>query len=207
MERARRIGLSLACLGGALLLHKGFCEWRTLEYAVADRAAHEALLLLTIRSVPHPDGNAERWDLEDAALRAYDRTWLACHHELHDEPRADEDRARCFAARSYSVIGTTAEAVALAECEIERHGRLQQPEALARCLLARGYPEHPVPRWAFERIGRRFEEPYLTRTALFAEDRLGTPGASRLVALALGVVLPFLLGALALHAVLRGARA
>ena len=204
MKPAQRIGLALACLGAAALLHKGFCEWRTLEYAATEEAAHEALLLVPVRTVRHASGNAERWDREDQALRAYDRAWLACHQELHGPPAPGGEQARCIAARSYRVIGATAEAVARAECEIERHGRLQEREALAACLRARGYPELHVPRWSFERIGRRFDGPYLTRSALFAEERLSRPGASRLAALGLGVIVPLLLAALAFGAALRG---
>jgi hypothetical protein len=194
-----RLARALGCLAAAALLHKTFCEWRTLEYAAGESAAHEALLLLPVRSVRHEAGNAERWDREEQALRAYDRAWLACHRELHGEPAAGSELARCLAARPYRVVGATAEAVAIAECEILRHGRVQQEAALAECLARRGHPEPHVPRWAFERIGLRFAEPYLTRSGLFAEDRLGRPAASRLAAGLFGVALPALLVALALR--------
>lgn len=206
VEPARHIGLSLAYLAAALLLHKGFCEWRTLEYAASEEAAHDALLLLPVRTLRHASGNAGRWDPQDQALRAYDADWLACYREVHGEPEPGSERASCLAARSYAVVGTTAEAVALGECELEQHGRVRNSEALAACLLKRGYTKHPVPRWSFERIGRRFDGAYVTRSALFAEAWLETPAANRRAGVALGVSLPLLLGALALRTLLhRGA--
>jgi hypothetical protein len=130
--RARRLALPALCAAAALGLHKGFCEWRTTEYAAGgDAASQEALLLLPVRTVRHASGNAERWDREEEALRAYDRAWLACHRELHGAPAPGSELARCLAARRYPVIGATAEAVALAECERERHGGVSEPAALA----------------------------------------------------------------------------
>jgi hypothetical protein len=204
---ARRIGLSLAYLAAALLLHKGFCEWRTLEYAASEEAAHDSLLLLPVRTLRHASGNAGRWDPQDQALRAYDAEWLACYREVHGEPEPGGERARCLAARSYAVVGTTAEAVALGECELERYGWLRNSEALAACLLRRGHRKHPVPRWAFERIGRRFDGPYVTRSGLFAEAWMEAPDADRLTGAVLGVGLPLLLGALALRTALHGRQA
>jgi len=206
VKPARRIGLSLAYLAAALLLHKGFCEWRTLEYAAGEEAAHDALLLLPVRTLRHASGNAARWDPQEQALRAYDAAWLTCYREVHGHAAPGGQLARCLAVRSYSAVGTTAEAVALGECERERYGRVRNSEALAACLLKAGYQSHPVPRWAFERIGRRFDGPYVTRSALFAEAWLEAPAANRRAAAGLGVGLPLLLGALALRTVLRGGR-
>lgn len=198
MRRTRGLGLPLACLAAALLLHKAFCEWRTVEYAIADSASHEALLLLPVRTL-RQRGNAKRWDEQERALRVYDAAWLDCHRALHGEPEPGGELATCIAARPYTRIGTTAEAVAIGECERELYGRVRQAAKLAICLEARGYQEVHVPRWASERIGRRFDEPYLTRTALFAEAWLGSAAADRWVAVLLGVLAPLAFVALALH--------
>lgn len=204
MTPARRFALALGCLAAAAGLHKGFCEWRTFEYAADERAEHEALLLIPLRSVSHPTGNSERWDREEQALREFDRAWLACHRELHGEPPPGGELARCLAARSYPVVGATAEAVALAECEIERYGEVQESAALAACLRGRGQPELHVPRWAFERIGLRFAGPYVTRSGVFAEPLFARPGASRLAAAGLGVLLPVLLAGIGLRIAFAG---
>jgi hypothetical protein len=79
---------------------------------------------------------------------------------------------------------------------------VRNSEALAACLLRRGHRRHPVPRWTFERIGRRFDGPYVTRSGLFAEAWMEAPDADRLTGAVLGVGLPLLLGALALRTAL-----
>lgn len=196
---------ALACLAAALLLHRGFTEWRTLEVPAADEARAAERLLLPIRTRRHPLGNAERWDREDRALRAYDAAWRACYREACGEPEPDGPLARCLAARPYRIGSTTAEAVALAECERALHGAIPDAAAIAACLRVQGYPEAPVPRWSFERIGHRYDGPYVTLTGVFAEARLADPRASRWLGAALGLAFPALLVALAIGALRRAA--
>lgn len=197
MPRRLRLPLALACLVLAALLHVAFCEWRTLEYAAADDAAVDERLLLSLRKELQP-GNAERWDREDRSLRIYDAAWLACYRDARGRPEPGDARARCLAARRYRVLGSTAEAVALAECEGELHGRVVAAEVIAACLRARGYAEAPLPRWSFERIGRRFDGPYVTQTGLFAEGRAADSRTSLWLAAGLGLGGPAIFVALGL---------
>jgi hypothetical protein len=199
-SRRARVLLALACVAAAAGLHKGCCEWRTLEYAASEEPIADARALLSVRKVRHAEGNAARWDEQDRVLRAYDEAWRDCYLEVNGAPEAGSPLDRCLEGRPYTRPTPTAQAVALGECELALHGSLRRAEGIRACLRRGGETDFHLPRWSFERIGVRFEGPYVTETALFAENWLGRAAWDRALGIAFGVALPALLvmGALAL---------
>jgi hypothetical protein len=199
MRRPVRFAAVLACLVAALVLHETFCEWRTLRVPAEQGDGAHARLLLRIREVAHPSGNAADWDRADAELRAYDRDWLACHREVRGDPEPDAPLAVCLSLRPYTIVGATAEAVARGECELELHGSLPDGAAIAACLAARGRRDSPIPRWGYERLGPRFTGPWLALTGLFAERDVANVVVPTEIAVAAGIALPAVLGAAAVR--------
>jgi hypothetical protein len=192
-SRRARLLVALACVAVAAGLHKSCCEWRTLEYAASEEPTADARALLSLKKVRHAEGNAARWDERDGVLRAYDRTWRDCYLAVNGAPEPGSPFDRCLEGRPYTRPTPTAQAVALGECEIALHGSVRRAHAIRTCLRREGQTEFHVPRWSFERIGVRFEGPYVTETALFAEDWLGRPAFDRALGIGFGVALPALL--------------
>ena len=79
------------------------------------------------------------------------------------------------------------------------HGALPRREAVAACLAARGRSEAPIPRWAYEQIGPRFEGPWLALTGLFAERDVANVVVPKEIAVAAGLALPAALCAVAVR--------
>ena len=206
MRRSVRLAAALACAATALVLHETFCEWRTLRVPAEQRAGAHARLHVEVRETEHATGNAEGWDRADGELRAYDRDWLACHREVRGDPAPESALAVCLSLRPYTIVGTTAEAVSRAECELELHGALPERGAIAACLAARGRSDAPLPRWGYERLGPRFTGPWLALTGLFAERDVANVVVPREIAITAGIVLPAVLCAAAAGLAL-GARA
>jgi hypothetical protein len=104
---------------------------------------------------------------------------------------------RCLESRRFPVETPTSGAVARVACEIEIHGSVRQRAAIERCLAEAGHEPTHLPCWTSERIGRRFDGPYTSLTALLAEPWPAVPGAARPLGIALGIATP---GALVLAA-------
>jgi hypothetical protein len=192
-----RIGRPALLLIAALLAHRSFCEWRTVEYDAAHAARFEGRVLWTVRRLDHPLGNAAAFDARKAELRVYHAAWLDCWEQ--EEGAGDS----CRAERASGADATT-RAVRVAECERRDALDVSRRPGFHRCLAARGHSDAPPPRWTRDDFGQRFPGSYWTLTALLAEDFGGTPATSRVAGSLLGVALPAALCLAAAASVRRG---
>jgi len=194
-SRALRLGFAAVV---AIVLHATFCEWRTRDHSVAQRAEARARLLVELGAPRAHEPNHASWD---AAARAFLRdnlVWTICHRAIHGaRVLAGPGFSRCLAGRDFDTA--TARAVAAAACERELHGGLREPERLGRCLTDLRVPGDHVPRWTSERIGHRHEAPWEETRGVWAESRLPWPWLDRALAWALGVAAPVVALAIALR--------
>ncbi len=173
----------------AVALHLVFCEWRRIEFAAADAESAEALVLVAFRRVDHPGGNAEAWDARRDELRAYHGDWVACWDA---EPGLDACRDAAPPDEN-----ATVKAVKRIECADERGLEVMRRANFRACLAERGRPEPRRPRWTRDDYGIRFDEPYVTLNALFAEDFGLGSGMGRALGWFRGVLVPTALCAVA----------
>jgi hypothetical protein len=180
-----RILLAIVLCAVAATLHGAFCEWRRIEFDAADATTEEALVLVTWQRVEHPTGNAAAWDARRDVLRAYHRDWVAC---WDDEPGLDACSGAAPPGENATVKAVKRIACAEAH-DLDVAGRA----SFRACLSARGHPDARRPHWTRDDFGIRFDGPYVTLTAMFAEDfRLG-PGMGRALGWLRGVALPAVL--------------
>lgn len=180
-----RILVAIVLFAFAATLHGVFCEWRTIEFDAADAAKAEALVLVSWRRVEHATGNAAAWDARRDELRAYHGDWVACWDE---EPGLDA----CSSAAPPEENATVA-AVKRIECAEEHDLDVAHRPTFRACLAARGHPDPRRPRWTRDDFGPRFDGPYVTLTALFAEDFGLGPGMGRALGWFRGVAAPAVL--------------
>jgi hypothetical protein len=197
MRDVGRLLGAVTALGLAAGLHLACCEWRTLE-CEAERADEAgALAMLVWRRVDHAEGNAVAWEARKRALRAYHADWLDCWNA---EPHA----AAC-AASDDPTANATVRAVAVRACAEEKGLPIEGRERFRRCVESRGHRELHPPRWTRDDFGPRFDGPYLSLTALFAEDFGLSRETGRALGWGAGVLIPAVLVVLAVRVATQGA--
>lgn len=188
--RVSRTLVAIVLFAFAATLHGVFCEWRTIEFDAADAAQAEALVLVAWRRIEHPAGNADAWDARRDELRAYHEDWVGCWDE---EPGLEA----CSNAAPPEE-NATVKAVERFACAEERDLDVVHRATFRACLAARGHPEPRRPRWTRDDFGIRFDSPYVTLTALFAEDFGLGPEMGRALGWFRGVAVPGVLLAVAI---------
>jgi len=185
-----RRGIALMCVIAAVLAHWAFCEWRTIEYTSESAGDSESRILYSVRVVHHPEGNAKAWDGRQEELRRYHVAWIDCWVASDSPLASDPACAQALMKGKHP----TQQAVELAACEapLGSAAPSHSPDFRA-CLGSQGYPDVRAPMWTFDSVGARFEGPYLTRTALFAEALSDTPAVNRAFGWGMGILLPIAL--------------
>jgi hypothetical protein len=196
----------LGCLLGALLLHGSLCEWRTFEYRADEAESVTSRVLVSFRKDFHVEGNAPSWDRRRRELSVYNAAWIECYFGVRGEPVRGSPFDVCLQRSDFGGGDPTTRAVALVRCELEIQGILADRELIDSCVRGRGFADSHLPRWTRDLIGKRFEGPYYSQTALLAEAPLSRPTLDRVIGLVLGLVLPAGLCLLALSIAARGSR-